>query len=546
MENLILNKKNKVYIIKENFETVYSSCDEQLNLTELLKENIETVFKTKKSSVFNVKDASCVAKYSVSYFENDLCIIEIEYCDIHALISGLGNVMYLKNAAGKYIYFDQGFIETTSNVTADDIVNKHPSDFIEDKSLVEQIVKNDKQLLEKGKVNFSYFNIESYGVQHVGVIQIPILYSNGKIWGSIGIYVDVATYVKKQEKLRKAAYMDDLTQVYNRHCFNDKLKKYYEDEKFPITLLMGDVDGLKIVNDSLGHLKGDEMIKSIADILKTTCRSSDSVFRWGGDEFLLILPKSTSENAEHLIDRIKKNCDEASKQGVPLSISLGAATIYNKEDNVNKVIEEAEKILYKNKLPKNNLFISNKLSFLNKLVNNLIPDRNGYINAVKKYADILAKSLNMSEKDRDTLLLAVRLNDIGKVGLPEEVVRKRRADDGFTNEDIIKYREHADNGYRIAKSIEEIEIVSEDIFYQFENYNGNGYPKGLKGDQIPLNSRIIRIVNQLYYYYIYEDKTIDEAIDRIDKDNVCDPNLLEKIKENKDKFKKIEIESDKK
>ena len=118
------------------------------------------------------------------------------------------------------------------------------------------------------------------------------------------------------------SYRDKLTGLYNRAYFDEKLKELNNKEFFPLSFVMGDLNGLKVINDAIGHLEGDKILNQISRVIKNSCRKDDLIFRWGGDEFCILLPKTTEEEAEAICNRIRKNCKLNHKTIIPLSIAL--------------------------------------------------------------------------------------------------------------------------------------------------------------------------------------------------------------------------------
>ena len=114
-----------------------------------------------------------------------------------------------------------------------------------------------------------------------------------------------------EDRLRYLGFHDMMTGLYNRSFFEEELKRLDAKRQLPLSIIIGDIDGLKLVNDTLGHRKGDQLIVKVAGIIKKACRTEDIVCRWGGDEFAILLPKTDTETAEQICDRIRKTCEKA-------------------------------------------------------------------------------------------------------------------------------------------------------------------------------------------------------------------------------------------
>jgi len=187
-------------------------------------------------------------------------------------------------------------------------------------------------------------------IQTYSIITSPIFDKRNYILGRISIFRDITRQKKYEKEIEYLSFHDKLTGLYNRLFFDEELKRIDDKRHLPISIIMADIDGLKHVNDKYGHTKGDQLIIAAAGILKDACRKSDIVSRWGGDEYVVLLPKTSKEMAEKTIDRIKhayngKNLDNS----IRISISLGYATKSKINQNTSNIMMMADKDMYKNK-----------------------------------------------------------------------------------------------------------------------------------------------------------------------------------------------------
>ena len=139
-------------------------------------------------------------------------------------------------------------------------------------------------------------------------------------------FKDITEKIIKDKELDYITYHDGLTGVYNRNFFNEEIKNIDLEENLPISVIMGDVNGLKLTNDAFGHLIGDKLLVAAANIMKRVCRDNDIVVRWGGDEFIILLPKTKEEDVEQISERIKAECIKENIDIINISISLGYNT----------------------------------------------------------------------------------------------------------------------------------------------------------------------------------------------------------------------------
>ncbi|GAI99512.1 unnamed protein product, partial [marine sediment metagenome] len=277
-----------------------------------------------------------------------------------------------------------------------------------------------------------------------------------------------------REKIVYLSFHDRLTGLYNRAYFDEELNRLNTERQLPITIVMGDLNGLKLINDVYGHSKGDMLLRDIANILKESFRKEDITSRWGGDEFISILPKTSAKDARSIIKRIKALCEEKSTTEMPLSISLGASTKKSSSENIYDILKEAENKMYKSK-------ITESVSIQESLIRSLsvILKKGDYrtetrIKKMDDYAVLVGKRLNLSRIKLEELQLFMNFQNIGKLALAYEIMAKKRR---LTTEEWKIVKEIPEIGYRIAESSKKLKPIAESILSHHEWYNGQGYPR---------------------------------------------------------------------
>ncbi|TDO78293.1 PAS domain S-box-containing protein/diguanylate cyclase (GGDEF)-like protein [Halanaerobium saccharolyticum] len=297
---------------------------------------------------------------------------------------------------------------------------------------------------------------------------------------------------EKQSQIKFLNYHDKLTGLYNRNFLEKELKRLSTRRQLPISVIMGDVNGLKLVNDAFGHQKGNELLKAIAGIFETVCRKEDIIARWGGDEFVILLPKTSLDNARKVAERIRKSCAEADKMPINLSIALGVAQIKNLDQSYEEVFKKAEAKMYRNKISGSE---SASNSIILSLENTLLEKSHETKEHAARMNNLVVKfanKLNLSTSEIDNLKLLSKLHDIGKVSIPEKILKKP---DKLTEEEYETVKDHPESGYRIVKSIPELASVAEGVLSHHERWDGSGYPQGLVGKKIPYTARIIALID---------------------------------------------------
>lgn len=307
------------------------------------------------------------------------------------------------------------------------------------------------------------------------------------------ILTDVTERHKAQEQIAFLSYHDKLTSLYNRAYVDKWLEEVLSEEDYPLSVIMADLNGLKLTNDVFGHFQGDKLLISLGKVLLQSTRKSDIIARWGGDEFLILLPGSDRAACQKVAERITENCKL--QEGLPteLSVSLGMATQKTPDKTIFNFLGIAENRMYSDKLHKRKEVRRRLILSVEKELHTRFFENQGHVKRVESLAAQLAQVIGINEgsPELDNLRLMVRLHDIGKVGIPKEILGK---DCGLTSFEWEVMQRHSEIGFRMAQSIDE-SVVAEGILALREHWDGTGYPRGLKGDQIPLLSRLVGLVD---------------------------------------------------
>ncbi len=313
--------------------------------------------------------------------------------------------------------------------------------------------------------------------------------------------------IRLLKNAERSAQIDGLTSLYNRTYFETQLSRVATEGILPFSIIIGDVNGLKITNDVFGHLEGDKILLAISKILRSSCSDSDVVARWGGDEFIILLPGSTCDQAQIICDAIQEKCTQVNLDTVRLSLSLGCATQYEREDDVSATIKRAESLMYHNKMQDREGFRKSFLLSLQRKLHEKCFESMDHIRRMDTLATELGRFLRLSLAQIKDLQLLVMLHDIGKVTISQDILGKP-AD--LCEEEWIEVRKHPEFGYRIAQTSAELAPVANDILCHHEYWNGEGYPFGKKGTEIPLLARIVAIIDA--YDAMTNDRPYREAI----------------------------------
>lgn len=303
---------------------------------------------------------------------------------------------------------------------------------------------------------------------------------------------DVTNKKVVEERARFLSYHDKLTGLFNRAWFDEQMHQIEGQSEYPYTVIIGDMNGLKVANDLFGHKVGDSLLTVVAEILRKCCRETDVICRLGGDEFAILLPKANEEAARDICRRIRTACDDARMKPLNPSIALGYATRHDADMPVEDLMKEADDRMYRNKLNVSNSLRSSLILSLQASLEEKTLETKEHAERIRALSIKLGHRMGLPESLMDELSLASMMHDIGKVGIPDSILMKP----GKLNlEEWEIMKKHCEIGRNIVRTSTNMDAVGKYILHHHERYDGTGYPYGLSGEDIPLVSRIIAVVD---------------------------------------------------
>jgi len=341
----------------------------------------------------------------------------------------------------------------------------------------------------------------------------PLYDSNGKIIGAVETIRDISDRKQFEEQLKYLSLHDTLTSLYNRTYFEEEVNRLEVSRHKSIGLIICDVDGLKLVNDTLGHEAGDRLLMQVAKLLKSCFRADDVVARIGGDEFAILIPGCNTQSMESAYSRIKTAVyrHNSSSPDIPVSLSIGFAIRDNPELPMNEVFQIADNNMYREKL-------HSSQSARSAIVQTLMTTLKARDYITESHADrlrdivvLMAQHINLPEHRITDLKLLAEFHDIGKVGIPDNILFKPGP---LTIQETQEMQRHSEIGYRIALSAPELVPIADWILKHHEWWDGQGYPAGLKENDIPLECRILALADS--YDAMTSDRPYRTAMSKID------------------------------
>ncbi|NLI11746.1 MAG: diguanylate cyclase, partial [Peptococcaceae bacterium] len=348
-----------------------------------------------------------------------------------------------------------------------------------------------------------------------------------------GVIMDISERKQMEERLKTLSLRDSLTGLYNRSYFENEIERLESGGFNKVSVIICDVDGLKIINDSFGHGSGDALLIAAADVLRSSLRDSDIIARIGGDEFAVILPNCGHTAAQRAFNRILKAVENynAANPALPLSLSAGFATT-NDPLGLGDLYREADNNMYREKLHQSKSTRSAVVQTLVKAMEARDYNTEGHAERLLVLVSSLGKAEGFPKQRLDDLSLLAKFHDIGKVGIPDSILFKPG---DLTHLELIEMQRHCEIGHRIAQSAPELALIADWILKHHEWWNGEGYPLGLKGEEIPLECRILSIADA--YDAMTSDRPYRKALSQpeaVAELNRCagtqfDPKLVQKF-----------------
>jgi diguanylate cyclase (GGDEF)-like protein/PAS domain S-box-containing protein len=320
----------------------------------------------------------------------------------------------------------------------------------------------------------------------------PIFDSEGELIGAVLIFRDVTEKNADRKRIQYLDFHDPLTGLFNRRFMREELERLDDAENYPISILVGDIDNLKLVNDTFGYIEGDNALIRMAECIKLKMRNNDMLVRSDGDTFAVIMPNTDLKETERIVKSIENECNSMLLKKGQLSITFGWDSRMSSAEKIEKFYMNAENHMYKRKI---NGLPSVRGKSLQTSMNVLFvksPREKMHSERVSQYCVEIAKALEMDVRDIEDLKTISMLHDVGKIIVSENVLEKSGK---LTKNEWIEMQRHPMIGYRIARDSLENPNLALAILNHHERWDGKGYPQGLKGDRINFNARIIAVAD---------------------------------------------------
>ncbi len=400
------------------------------------------------------------------------------------------------NLSSKELYIAPTWLSYVGYADSDGFVSFH--------SYMEAVYPDDRELFEntinecletkKEHIRFEYRVFKKSGeLLWVDIRGKIVEFDNlGKPVRLVGTISDISERKKIESENLYLSQTDIVTTLKNRAYVETVLKKADECSSCSDWIIIGDVNGLKIINDSFGQAEGDRILRAVGEIFKKCCSENDMPARWGGGEFIVFVKDKDESYVESLILCIKSECNNVQGYPVNISITFGRAQKDKKHPDMNSVLKLAEERMYRSKLLESRSARNAILASLVQSLHEKHIETEEHTRRIKQLCTQIGTKIGLSREELDELSLLGVLHDIGKIGIPEVILLKP---DKLSKDEWEIMKTHTEIGYRIAASTPELAHIADEILSHHERYDGTGYPQGLKGKNIPKLSRLLAIVD---------------------------------------------------
>lgn len=346
---------------------------------------------------------------------------------------------------------------------------------------------------------------DQYAVDHT--VEKPLLRKDGTtFWANISVsrirfnqediymstVIDISERKKAEEMMHYLNYHDQTTGLNNRQYYESHIEKVDVEGNYPLTLIKIDINGMKLINDAFGYEMGDTLVKKVVSLIKPIVYNSDMFCRFGGSDFLIVYTKVQKPYIDIIMAQINHMMTNETIQNIKVSVSSAYAVKSSSEEDLNLVLKKAEMRLSREKL----IDTSSMLSRTIEIIMNSLYEKNSremeHSKRVSYWCEKIAQRMNLDSHIVSKLRIAGLMHDIGKIGIPDSILDKP---DRLTEEEFNLIRKHSEVGYRILSAANEFSEIADYILAHHERWDGMGYPKGLKGSEIPIYARIISVAD---------------------------------------------------
>ncbi len=404
-----------------------------------------------------------------------------------AILNVHPDLIFLSNRKGIFLDYQSNTSQDPIQFSQLDFIGKHISEVLPE-DVSEKVMDAISQGLNSNAIQTLEFTMEVN--QSTQYFEARLV--NASPETVLAIIRNVTEERLNQLLIENLSYRDQLTGLYNRRFYEEELNRLDTKINLPLSLILLDVNGLKLTNDAFGHTMGDKLLQRVAKVVSNCCRTEDIIARLGGDEFVILLPNASSQDAEVIVDRIYSNMNIETLGSIKISVSVGFDTKLSMDQHMKDIFTKAEDQMYRKKLYESqNMRHQTIHSILQTLYQKDLHEKIHSTN-VSHISVQIGKEYGLTQEKLKALEVAGMMHDIGKIAVDSTIRNKQSA---LNESEYIEIRRHSEIGYQILKSVDQYTSLAEIILHHHERWDGHGYPYGLARENIPLLSRIITLAD---------------------------------------------------
>ena len=341
---------------------------------------------------------------------------------------------------------------------------------------------------------------------------------------------DITQRKKLEEKAEFLNTHDQITGLYNERYLEKELNRYNNFDSGKTSIIVAQLNSIKLVNNAFKHLSWTDAVLKFAEILKKECRELDIITKEGRDKFVVVLPNTDDKKADQIMQNIQAQVAKETEKNPVFSAAMGHSTKNDIADDINDVYEQAKNNMYKNKLLMSDQLRESSVQAILNALYGISDLEQGHANNVSEMSASLARALNIPNYEVEQIKTAALLHDVGNISIDPAILTKEGK---YTDEEWKILKKHPEAGYRILSNTGVYKHIAKYILEHHEKWDGTGYPKGLKGEEILLPSRIIAIADA--FDAMTTDKpykkacSLEEALEELKKNagKQFDPHLVD-------------------
>ena len=455
------------------------------DIGKIVREGISYRLPESENDAFNLLRKSI--NLELDKTENLFCALSESESHVRAILNVHPDIIFVVSSLGDFLEFqtnpiDQDLFNRMRAFLGKNVYEVFPADIARQAMIAIELT------LDQGDVqSFEYSLDINNTTKYYEARIIKATHNN-----VVSIVRDITEQKLNLMLIENLSYRDQLTGLYNRRFFDEEARRLDTSRNLPLSLVLIDVNGLKLTNDAFGHLMGDALLQCVSNILSLCFRAEDIIARFGGDEFVVLLPNTNRVDTELIVNRIYQSIEDEDFGAIKLSVSIGFETKTSSEENLKDVFIKAEDFMYSRKLNESQRMRFQTVKGIIDTLNSKSDIELQHASEVCKLSRLIGESLDLTHQEMKDLENGAKLHDIGKISIQDEILNKP---DFLTESEYIDVKRHTESGYQILKSVNLYASIAEIALSHHERWDGTGYPQQLSGEAIPKLARIVAVAD---------------------------------------------------